>query len=122
MPFYKYVSNRFLTAVQNLIVGYKLSEYHTGYRGFTRELLEALPLEENSDDFIFDNQVLSQIIYGGYAIGEISCPTLYADDSSSVGFFASLVYGLGVLKVSALYRLHRWRLVHVPLFAQIKPR
>jgi hypothetical protein len=91
MTLYKYVSNRFLTAVQNLIISYKLSEYHSGYRGFTRELLEALPLEENSDDFAFDNQMLSQIIYGGCSIGEISCPTLYADDSSSINFSKSVV-------------------------------
>ena len=122
MPLYKYVSNRFLTAVQNLIISYKLSEYHTGYRGFTRELLEALPLEENSDDFVFDNQMLSQIIYGGYKIGEISCPTLYADDSSSISFSRSVVYGLGVLHNSVLLRLHRWRLVHSPLFAKVEPR
>jgi glycosyltransferase involved in cell wall biosynthesis len=122
MPLYKYVSNRFLTAVQNLIMGYKLSEYHTGYRGFTRELLEALPLEENSDDFVFDNQVLSQIIYGGYNIGEITCPTLYAKDSSSVSFSRSVVYGSGVLKTSMLFRLHRLGLMNSPIFARVKPR
>jgi glycosyltransferase involved in cell wall biosynthesis len=122
MPLYKYVSNRFLTAVQNLIVGYKPSEYHTGYRGFTRELLEALPLEENSDDFVFDNQVLSQIVYGGYDIGEISCPTLYAADSSSINFASSVVYGVGVLKTAAQFRFQRWGLVHTPLFTRVKPR
>lgn len=122
MPFYKYASNRFLTAVQNLVVGYKLSEYHTGYRGYTRQLLEALPLEENSDDFVFDNQVLSQIIYGGYNIGEITCPTLYADDSSSINFSRSVVYGLGVLKTSVLFRLHRLGLVNSPIFGRVKPR
>ena len=122
MPLYKYVSNRFLTAVQNLIVGYKLSEYHTGYRAYTRELLEALPLEVNSDDFVFDNQVLSQIIYGGYDIGEITCPTLYAEDSSSIDFYNSLVYGLGVLYTSVRFRLHRWGIINSPLFAEVKPR
>ena len=122
MPLYKYVSNRFLTAVQNLIVGYKLSEYHTGYRGYTRQLLEALPLEENSDDFVFDNQVLSQIIYGGYAIGEITCPTLYADDSSSINFSRSVVYGLGVLKTSVLFRLHRLGLMNSSMFTRVKLR
>lgn len=122
MPLYKYMSNRFLTAVQNLIVGYKLSEYHTGYRGFTRELLEALPLEENSDDFVFDNQVLSQIIYGGYDIGEITCPTSYDRDSSSISFSRSVVYGLGVLKTSVLFRLHRLGLVNSPIFARVRPR
>jgi len=122
MPFYKYVSNRFLTAVQNLIVGYKLSEYHTGYRGYTRQLLDALPLEENSDDFVFDNQVLSQIIYGGYSIGEITCPTSYAEDSSSISFSRSAVYGLGVLKTSVLFRLNRLGLVNSPIFGRVKPR
>lgn len=122
MPLYKYVSNRFLTAIQNLLVGYKLSEYHTGYRGFTRQLLESLPLEENSDDFVFDSQLLSQVIYGGYRIGEITCPALYAEDSSSLDFFNSVVYGLGVLKTSVLFRLHRWRLIKSALFAKVKPR
>jgi glycosyltransferase involved in cell wall biosynthesis len=122
MPVYKYVANRFLTAVQNFVVGYKLSEYHTGYRAFTRAILEALPLDENSDDFVFDNQVLSQIIYGGYEIGEITCPTRYADDSSSVGFFNSVMYGLAVLKTSVLFRLQRWKLVNVATFAKVAPR
>jgi glycosyltransferase involved in cell wall biosynthesis len=122
MPLYKYVSNRFLTAAQNLIVGYKLSEYHTGYRGFTREVLEAIPLECNSDNFIFDNEVLSQIIYAGYSIGEITCPTLYMDDSSSINFRNSVVYGLGVLKTAVLFRLHRSSLMNSPLFANIITR
>jgi glycosyltransferase involved in cell wall biosynthesis len=122
MPLYKYVSNRFLTAVQNIIVGYKLSEYHTGYRGFTRAVLEALPLARNSDSFIFDNQVLSQIIYGGYVIGEITCPTRYMDDSSSISFRNSSVYGLGVLRTSLLFRLQRWGLVQSPLFNGVNPR
>lgn len=121
MPLYKYVSNRILTAVQNLIVGYKLSEYHTGYRGYTRAVLEALPLAYNADHFIFDNQVLSQIIYGGYVIGEITCPTLYMDDSSSISFRNSTVYGLGVLKTSLLFRLQRWGIVQSPLFNDVKP-
>jgi glycosyltransferase involved in cell wall biosynthesis len=122
MPLYKYVSNRFLTAVQNIIVGYKLSEYHTGYRGFTRAVLDAVPLESNSDNFIFDNQVLSQIIYGGYDIGEITCPTLYMDDSSSISFRNSAIYGLGVLKTSILFRLQRWGLIRSPLFNDVKPK
>ena len=122
MPLYKYVANRFLTATQNLIMGYKLSEYHTGYRGYTRDLLEALPLQENSDDFVFDNQVLSQIIYGGYDIGEISCPTLYAADSSSINFANSVVYGAGVLKTAIHFRLQRWGLVNASLFSRVKPR
>ena len=119
MPFYKYVSNRVLTAVQNLVIGYKLSEYHTGYRGFTREVLQALPIDNNSDNFVFDNQMLAQIIYAGYRIGEITCPTLYMDDSSSINFSNSSVYGLGVLKTSLLFRLQRWGLVHSPLFEDL---
>jgi glycosyltransferase involved in cell wall biosynthesis len=121
MPVYKYISNRFLTAFQNLVIGYKLSEYHTGYRGYTRQVLEALPLQDNSDNFIFDNQVLSQIIYGGYAIGEITCPTLYMADSSSINFRNSTIYGLGVLKMSLLFRLHRWGIIRSPLFMGVKP-
>jgi hypothetical protein len=120
MPIYKYISNRFLTAFQNLVMAYKLSEYHTGYRGYTRQVLEALPLDVNSDNFIFDNQVLSQMIYGGYTIGEITCPTRYMDDSSSINFKNSTVYGLGVLKMALLFRLHRWGLLRSPLFAQVK--
>jgi glycosyltransferase involved in cell wall biosynthesis len=121
MPLYKYISNRFLTAFQNLVIGYKLSEYHTGYRGFTREVLQALPLEENSDNFIFDNQMLSQIIYGGYRIGEISCPTLYMDDSSSINFRNSVIYGLGVLRTSLRFRGQRWGLLRATSFSRVKP-
>jgi glycosyltransferase involved in cell wall biosynthesis len=116
MPIYKYISNRVLTLLQNLIIGYKLSEYHTGYRGFTREILQKLPLETNSDNFVFDNQMLAQIIYTGYSIGEITCPTRYMADSSSINFKNSSVYGLGVLKVSLLFRLTRWGLIKSPLF------
>lgn len=118
MPLYKYVSNRVLTAAQNFIMGYKLSEYHTGYRGFTRDILEALPLEDNSDNFVFDNQMLAQIIYLGYRIGEITCPTRYMDDSSSISFKNSTVYGFGVLKVALLFRLSRWRIIKSPLFVK----
>lgn len=122
MPIYKYISNRFLTATQNIIVNYKLSEYHTGYRGFTREVLTSLPLEANSDNFVFDNQMLSQIIYGRFRIGEISCPTLYMDDSSSINFGNSVEYGLGVLQTAITFRLHRWGLIHSPIFATIHDR
>lgn len=122
MPVYKYISNRVLTLLQNLIIGYKLSEYHTGYRGFTRKILETLPLAENSDNFVFDNQMLAQIIYAGYSIGEITCPTRYMDDSSSINFKNSAIYGLGVLKVSLLFRLTQWGLVKSPLFTQLPPR
>src|SRR4051794_836748 len=97
MPWWKYVSNRFLTLVENVLIGAKLSEYHTGYRAFSRRLLERLPLETNSDDFIFDNQVLVQIIRLGYPIGEVTCPTKYFPEASSIGFGASLRYGLGCI-------------------------
>jgi glycosyltransferase involved in cell wall biosynthesis len=97
MPWWKYISNRALTFIENLLLGAKLSEYHTGYRAFSRALLECLPLEENSDDFIFDNQILTQVIAKGYPIGEISCPTRYFPEASSIGFAASLRYGLGCL-------------------------
>ena len=97
MPWWKYVSNRALTFIENLLLGAKLSEYHTGYRAFSRTLLERLPLEENSDDFIFDNQILAQVITRGYPIGEISCPTKYFPEASSIGFTASLRYGVGCL-------------------------
>jgi glycosyltransferase involved in cell wall biosynthesis len=107
MPLYKYIANRALTLVQNILLGYKLSEYHTGYRGFTRAVIEALPLERNSDDFIFDNQMLSQAIYRGFRIGEISCPTRYFPEASSINFRRSVTYGLGVLKTSISYRLAR---------------
>ncbi len=119
MPVYKYISNRFLTAVQNLIIHYKLSEYHTGYRGFTRAVLEKIPYEQNSDNFVFDNQMLCQIIYAGFHIGEISCPTRYMADSSSINFGNSMQYGLGVLKTSLLFRLHRWGLWRSDLFADL---
>lgn len=111
MPIYKYIANRGLTFIQNILLRYKLSEYHTGYRAFSRELLQALPLEHNSDNFVFDNQMLAQIIYAGFSIGEISCPTRYMPDSSSINFSRSTVYGLGVLKTSLWYRLNKWGLL-----------
>ena len=117
MPLHKYFSNRILTAFQNLMLGYKLSEYHTGYRAFTREVLERLPLDNNSDNFLFDNQMLAQIIYAGYDIGEITCPTRYEKDSSSISLSASAEYGLGVLATSVLFRLHRWGLNKSTLFS-----
>jgi len=100
MPIYKYFSNRFLTFIQNLLVNHKLSEYHTGYRAFTREVLENINLEANSDDFVFDNEMLSQIIYKDFRIAEISCPTKYFEEASSINFSRSVKYGLGVLRVS----------------------
>jgi glycosyltransferase involved in cell wall biosynthesis len=107
MPLYKYVANRFLTLVENILLGHKLSEYHTGYRAFSREILEKLPLEENSDDFVFDNQMLAQIIWHGYRIGELSCPTKYFEEASSINFRRSVVYGLGVLKTALQFRMQK---------------
>ncbi|HMB62190.1 MAG TPA: glycosyltransferase family 2 protein [Eudoraea sp.] len=107
MPHYKYYANRVLTAVQNLLMGQKLSEYHTGYRSFGIHVLKALPLSENSDDFLFDNQMLAQICYKGFNIGEISCPAKYEQDSSSINFRRSIAYGLGVLWVSLQYFLQK---------------
>jgi len=107
MPLYKYMANRILTFVQNILIGHKLSEYHTGYRGFTRSVIEAVPLERNSNDFIFDNQMLSQIVYLGFRVGEISCPAKYFPEASSINFRRSVIYGLGVLKTSISFRLAR---------------
>jgi glycosyltransferase involved in cell wall biosynthesis len=107
MPFYKYVSNRVLTLIQNVLLNHKLSEYHTGYRGFTRSVLDALPLARNSNDFVFDNQMLSQAIYKGYRIGEISCPTKYFPEASSINFRRSIVYGSGCVRTSLSFRLAR---------------
>ncbi|MGC2460221.1 MAG: glycosyltransferase family 2 protein [Steroidobacteraceae bacterium] len=108
MPLYKYVANRLLTFVQNLLVGHKLAEYHTGYRGFTRAVVDDLPLDRNSDDFVFDNQMLSQIIYRGFRVGEISCPTSYLPEASSINFRRSVTYGLGVLRTALDFRLACW--------------
>jgi len=103
MPLYKYIANRFLTLTQNLLINYKLSEYHTGYRAFSREVLQSIHFNNNSDDFIFDNEMLSQIIYKGYDIAEITCPTKYFDEASSINFKRSSEYGLGVLRVSVVH-------------------
>ncbi|HME71453.1 MAG TPA: glycosyltransferase family 2 protein [Myxococcota bacterium] len=116
MPLYKYASNRFLTAAQNFLCGAKLSEYHTGYRAFSREVLESLPLLENSDDFVFDNQMLAQILYANFEIGEISCPAAYFDEASSINFRRSVTYGFGVLGVSLQYFLQRRGLARHPIF------
>ncbi len=117
MPRYKYVANRFLTAFQNLLIGQKLSEYHTGYRAFSREVLESLPLEENTNDFLFDNEVLAQIVYFRFRIGEISCPTRYFAEASSINFTRSVKYGLGVLITSIKFRLQRMHLGSFRIFA-----
>ena len=103
MPMYKYISNRFLTFFQNVLMNQKLSEYHTGYRAFSGEVLRSLDLSQNSDDFIFDNQMIAQIFYNGFEIGEVTCPTKYFEEASSINFSRSVTYGLGVLKVSILY-------------------
>ena len=116
MPLYKYVSNRFLTAVQNLLIGQKLSEYHTGYRAFSRTVLESLPLEENTNDFVFDNEMLSQVIYFNHRVGEISCPTKYFEEASSIGFSRSVKYGFGVLATSLKFRLQRMGLGSFRIF------
>jgi len=106
MPAYKFVANRFLTLFENLLLHQKLSEYHTGLRAYSRNLLEALPFERNSDDFVFDNQIIAQAVAYGASIGELSCPTRYADDSSSINLRRSVRYGIGVLQTSVQYRLH----------------
>lgn len=111
MPYYKYIANRFLTFTQNVLMNQKLAEYHTGYRAFSKEILSSLPLEENSDDFVFDNEMLGQIAYAGYEIGEVTCPTKYFDDASSINFRRSVKYGLGVLRVSFLFALNKWGIV-----------
>jgi len=120
MPLYKYIANRFLTLVENMLVGYKLAEYHTGYRAFSRKVLETLNLSSNSDDFIFDNQMLVQAIYCGFDIGEITCPTKYCPESSSINFRRSVKYGLGVLYTSIVFRMARWGLLN-PEILQTKP-
>jgi len=111
MPLWKYVANRLLTAFENFLLGYKLAEYHTGYRAFSRRLLETLPLERNSDDFVFDNQMLAQALWFGFQIGEISCPTRYFADASSINFRRSVKYGFGVVATAVEYRLARWGLI-----------
>ncbi len=116
MPLYKYVANRFLTATQNFLCAAKLSEYHTGYRAFTREVLESLPLLENSDDFVFDNQMLAQIIHYGFSIGEVTCPAAYFEEASSINFRRSVTYGLGVLATSVQLFLQRNGLATYPIF------
>jgi len=107
MPVYKYVANRILTLIENICLGTKLSEYHTGFRAFSRKVLEALPIDNNSDDFVFDNEMLAQTIYFGFEIGEISCPTRYFDDASSINFSRSMKYGFGVLATSFKFLLQK---------------
>ena len=110
MPIYKYIANRILTFTQNILVGQKLSEYHTGYRAFSKEILERVNFEIDSNDFVFDNEMLSQIIYFGYEVAEVTCPTKYFKEASSINFKRSAIYGLGVLRVSVVHRLCKWGL------------
>jgi glycosyltransferase involved in cell wall biosynthesis len=121
MPVWKYVSNRFLTAAENILLGAKLSEYHTGYRAFSREILETLDLSKNSDDFVFDNQMLAQILWHGFTIGEVSCPTKYFKEASSINFRRSVKYGFGCLNVGLKFRLAKWGLAKSDLFPPLKP-
>jgi len=116
MPLWKYVANRFLTASENALLGVKISEYHTGYRAFSRQLLERLPMQDCSDDFVFDNQTLAQIVWLGETIAEVSCPTRYEPESSSINFKRSVVYGLGCLRTALRFRLARWGLLSSKLF------
>ena len=116
MPFYKYISNRFLTLAQNLLISYKLSEYHTGYRAFSRNVLMNINFESNSDDFVFDNEMLSQIVYAGFDIAEVTCPTKYFEEASSINFRRSLKYGLGVMRVSFCHFLQRTGLAKFKMY------
>jgi glycosyltransferase involved in cell wall biosynthesis len=119
MPLYKYISNRALTAFENLFLGVKLSEYHTGYRAFSRKVLIELPLLENSDDFVFDNQMLAQCVHFGFRIGEVSCPTKYFEEASSINFRRSVKYGFGVLGTTIQFALQKFGLLHLPRFSDI---
>jgi len=116
MPVWKYIANRFLTFTENVLIGAKLSEYHTGFRAFSRNLLEQLPLEVNSDDFVFDNQMLAQIVWSGHTIAEVSCPTKYFSEASSINLFRSIKYGFGCLMTALLFRLAKMKIISSKLF------
>lgn len=120
MPVYKYISNRLLTAFENMLLGSKLSEFHTGYRAYSREVLESLPFHLNSDNFRFDNEMLAQIFYAGYRIGEVSCPTKYFDEASSISLVNSIIYGLGVLATALKFRLQKWGVINSRLFTNVR--
>jgi glycosyltransferase involved in cell wall biosynthesis len=120
MPLYKYIFNRFLTAVQNLLMAQKLSEYHTGYRAYHKDVLKAIPFENNSDDFIFDNEILAQIFFKGFEIAEITCPTKYFDEASTINFSRSLKYGVGVLRVSFQYFFQKTGIATFRIFQGLK--
>ena len=119
MPIYKYVSNRLLTLFQNILMHTKVSEFHTGYRAFSRDVLEKLPLDKNCDDFVFDNEMLAQAQFFGFRIGEVSCPTRYEPESSSISFPRSVKYGLGVLRTSMAYLVARWGPLWPSIFSGI---
>jgi glycosyltransferase involved in cell wall biosynthesis len=121
MPWWKYVANRFLTAAENVLLGSKLSEFHTGYRAFRRDILERVKWEGNSDDFVFDNQMLAQILWCGFSIGEISCPTKYFEEASSINFSRSVKYGLGCLGIGLRFRLAKWGILSSRLFPFVVP-
>ena len=116
MPIYKYIANRLLTLGQNILMGQKLSEYHTGYRAFSKDIFDVIDIEANSDDFVFDNEMSAQICYAGYEIGEVTCPTKYFEDASSINFKRSAIYGLGVIRVSIAYRLNKWGILSSKIF------
>ena len=116
MPLYKYIANRFLTLAENILLGQKFSEYHTGYRAFSREVLEKLPLDANSNDFVFDNQMIAQMVWFDYRVGELSCPTKYFKEASSINFRRSVIYGLGVLVTALQFRLNKWGLASSPRY------
>lgn len=120
MPLIKFIANRFLTLIENILLNYKLSEYHTGYRAFSKEVLMSINFQNNSDDFIFDNEMAAQIIYNKFEIAEITCPTKYFEDASSINFKRSCIYGLGVLKTSVLFRLHKWGIIEYKILKNKK--
>lgn len=122
MPLYKYIANRALTFLENILLGQKLSEYHTGYRAWSRKVLETLPLEACSDDFVFDNEMIAQAAWFNFSAGEISCPTRYFDEASSINFKRSCIYGLGVLRTGLMYRLARWGMTKPALFHDLNAR
>ncbi len=116
MPMYKYIFNRFLTLFENVVIGQKLSEYHTGYRAFSAEVIRAIDFTHNSDDFVFDNEMISQVFMHGYEIAEVTCPTKYFEEASSINFSRSMKYGMGVLRVSLRHRFHKWGLIKSKLY------
>jgi hypothetical protein len=116
MPIYKYIFNRFLTFFENVLIWQKLSEYHTGYRAFSAEVIRSIDFSHNSDDFVFDNEMISQVVMNGYEIAEVTCPTKYFEEASSINFSRSMKYGRGVLRVSLIHRFHKWGLLKSKLY------